>query len=48
MTGGLGELRGTIKLDGDYIWNGFGIIEDSADSLESQIDDWQTALINNN
>ena len=47
MTGGLGELRGTIEPDGDHVWNGSGTIEDSAVSLESQIDDRRTALINN-
>ena len=48
MTGGPGELRGTIKPDGDHVWNGSGTIDNSAGSLESQIDDRQTALINNN
>ena len=48
MTGGLGELRGTIVPDNDHVWNGSGTIEDSAGSLESQIDNRRTALINNN
>ena len=47
MTGGPDELRGTIKPDGDHIWNGSGTTEDLADSLESQIDDRRTVLINN-
>ena len=47
MAGGLGKLRGMIKPDGDHVWNGSGTIEDSAGSLESQIDDRRTALINN-
>ena len=48
MTGGPGELRGTIEPDGDPVWNGSGTIEDSADSLESQIRDRRTTLIHNN
>ena len=47
MAEGSGKLRKTIKPDGDHVWNGFGMIEDLAGSFESQIDDWQTALINN-
>ena len=47
MAGGPGELCGTIKPDGDDVWNGSGIIEDSAGSLESQIGDRRTALNHN-
>ena len=47
MTGGPGELRETIEPDGDHVWNGSGTIEGSVGSLESQIDDKRTALINN-
>ena len=43
-----GELRGTIKPDGDHVWNDSGTIEDLTGSLEFQINDRQTALINNN
>ena len=48
MTRGPGKLRGTIEPDGDLVWNAFGTIEYPASSLESQIDDRRTALINNN
>ena len=47
MAGGLGESHGTIKPDGDHIWNSSRTIEDLAGILESQIDDWRTALIHN-
>ena len=39
---GPGELRETIKPNGDQVWNGSRTIEDSMDSLESQIDDRQS------
>ena len=48
MIGDPGELRETIKPDGDHVWNGSGMIEDSASSLESQIEDRRTTLIHNN
>ena len=48
MTGGPGESRGMIKPDVDHVWNGFGMIENLADSLESQIGDRRTTLIHNN
>ena len=48
MTRGPSKLRKTIEPDVDHVWNGSGTIEDSADSLESQIDNRRTALINNN
>ena len=44
MAGGLGELRGTTKLDGDHVWNGSGTIEGLEVYLESQIDDRQTSF----
>ena len=47
MTGGPSELHGTIEPDGDHVWNGFGMIEDLAGSLESQIGDWRIVLIHN-
>ena len=45
MAEGPGKLCGTIKLDGNHVWNGFRTIEDLASSLESYISDWQIALI---
>ena len=47
MIGGPGELCWMIKPDGDHVWNGSRTIEDSAGSLESQIEDWRTTLIHN-
>lgn len=37
MARGLAELYETIEPDGDYIWNGSGMIEDLASSLKTQI-----------
>ena len=34
-----GKLRGTIEPDSDHVWNGSKMIENSVDSLESQIND---------
>ena len=48
MAEGPDELRGMIEPDGNHVWNSSGTIEDWAGSLESQIDDRQTALIYNN
>lgn len=45
MTRGHGKLCGTTKPNNDHVWNDFKRIEDLAGSLESQIDDQQTALI---
>ena len=33
MAGGSGELHGTIKPDGNHVWNSSEIIEDSAEAL---------------
>ena len=44
MAGSLGKLRGTIKPDGDYIWNSSGAIGSSVVYLELQIDDWLGSL----
>ena len=48
MARGYGELHETIESDGNHIWNSSGTIENLAGRLESQIDDWQIALIHNN
>ena len=48
MAGGPSKLRGTTKPDDDHVWNGSGIIEDLASSLESQVDDWQTSFDSKN
>ena len=45
MTGISDKLRGTIKPNGDHVWNSFGTIEDLKNSFESQIGDWRIALI---
>ena len=42
MAEGPGELRGTIKPDGNHVWNSSRMIQDSTGSLESQIDDWRS------
>ena len=47
MARGPGELRETIKPDGNHVWNSSGTIEDSAGSFEPQIGDRRTALIHN-
>ena len=44
MAGGLGELRGTTKPVGEYVWNGSGAIRSSVVYLELQIGDWLRSL----
>ena len=41
MAGSSGELYGKTKPNGDYVWNGSGMIEGLTGSLEFQIDDQQ-------
>ena len=40
-----GKLRRTIESDVDHVWNSSGTIEYLVGSFESQIGDWQIALI---
>lgn len=44
MVEGLGKLHRTTKPDGDYVCNGFKMIEGLAECFESQIDDRQTSF----
>ena len=40
-----GKLYGIITPDSDHVSNSSGLMEELADSLESQINDWQITLI---